>query len=166
VFYGRLAGCGETKGDQRVAPELVDRDAEHLKILAIFQYAAAGVAALVGCFPILHVLIGASILLTPDSIRGSGRNAMPREIGFVFVGLGGAFVLAGWTIAGAHFLIARFLKQTRHYWFCIIASCATCLFCMFSSGIIGVASLVILLRPGVRELFEAKLVGSGAAAAP
>jgi hypothetical protein len=135
-------------------PELVDRDTEHLRILSIFQYAAAGVTGLVGLFPLIHVFMGAMILLMPESMRGSGKEAFPREIGFVFMGLGGAFILGAWTIAAAHFFTARFLKQKRHFWFCVAASAVTCLACMFSSGIVGIASLVILLRPGVKDLFE------------
>jgi hypothetical protein len=87
-------------------------------------------------------------------MRGSGKDAFPREIGFVFMGLGGAFILGAWTIAAAHFFTARFLRQKRHFWFCVGASAVTCLACMFSSGIVGIGSLVILLRPGVKDLFE------------
>ncbi len=133
--------------------ELVDRDIEHLRILSIFQYAAAGITGLVGLFPLIHVFIGTMFLLMPESMRGSGKDAPPREIGFVFLGLGGAFILAAWSIAAAHFFTARFLKQRRHFWFCVFASAITCVACMFSSGIVGIGSLVILLRPGVRELF-------------
>ena len=146
-----------------MSPELVDRDAEQVRILSIFQYAAAGVTALVGSFPLLHVAMGALILLLPDSVRGSGKDAFPREIGFIFMGFGLVFVAAGWTIAAAHFLTARFLKQKRRYWFCVVASAITCLACMFSSGIVGIASLVILLRPGVKDLFDREVVPVGQA---
>jgi hypothetical protein len=135
-------------------PELVDRDAEQVRFLSLLHYAAAGVAAVIGCFPLLHVAIGALFAFMPQSMRGTGKDAFPREAGFFFMGIGLVFVLAGWSIAAAHFLTARFLKQRRHYWFCVVASAVTTLACMFSSGIIGVASLVVLFRPGIRELFE------------
>ena len=134
--------------------ELVDRDAEHVRMLSIFQYAAAGVTALIGSFPLLHVAIGAMVVLLPDSMRGTGKDAFPREFGYVFMGFGLVFLAAGWSVALAHFLTARFLRAHRRYWFCVIASAITCFACMFSSGIVGIASLVILLRPGVRELFD------------
>ncbi len=136
--------------------QLVDRDTEHLRILSIFQYASAGVTAVVGSFPLLHVAIGLSMLLMPESMRGSGRDAFPREIGFVLMGFGLAFVGAAWTLAAAQFLTARFLRRRRHFWFCVATSTLSCVLCTFAAGIIGVASLVILLRPGVKDLFDTR----------
>ena len=141
-----------------MATELVDRDAEHLRILSIFHYAAAGVTALIGSFPLLHVGIGVLILLLPEDMRTSRDEAFPREMGVFFIGMGLLFVVGGWALAGLHFLIARFLKQQRHFWFCLAASAITCFACMFSSGVVGIATLVILLRPGVRGLFETGIV--------
>jgi hypothetical protein len=137
-----------------MAGELVDRDAEHLNLLSILQYASAGVTAVVGSFPLIHVTIGAVLALLPDSLRGSGKDAFPRLIGFFFMGIGLLFVTAGWSLAAAHFFTARFLRQRRHYVFCVAVSLVSCLACMFSSGIVSIATLVVLFRPGVRELFD------------
>ena len=135
-------------------PELVDRDAEHLRLLSIFHYAAAGVTALMGSFPLIHVAMGAFFLFMPDSMRGTGKDEFPREIGAVFMAIGLAFVSAGWSLAAAHFFTARFLKQRRHFVFCIVTCAVSCIACTFGSGIISIASLVILLRPGVKDLFN------------
>jgi hypothetical protein len=70
--------------------------------------------------------------------------------------MGLAFITAAWTLATSHFLVARFLRQRRHFWFCVVVSAISCVACAFSSGIVGIASLVILLRPGVRDLFEGR----------
>lgn len=138
----------------RVTAQLVDRDAEHLWLLSILHYCAAGVTALVGCFPLIHVAIGTFLTFMPDSMRGTGKDAFPREAGVLFMGLGLAFVAAGWSLAAAHFLTAKFLRRRRHFVFCAAASVLTCFACMFSSGIISIATLVVLFRPGVRELFD------------
>jgi hypothetical protein len=137
-----------------VPSELVDRDSEHLWLLSILHYAAAGVTALVGSFPLIHVAIGTFLTFMPDSMRGTGKDAFPREIGVLFMGLGLVFVAAGWSLAAAHFMTARFLKQKRHYVFCVAVSVVSCFACMFSSGIISIATLVVLFRPGVHELFD------------
>jgi hypothetical protein len=142
------------------ALDLVDRATEQLRILSILHYGAAGVSALFGCFPIFHVAIGAFFAFMPDTMRGTGKDAMPREFGFLFMGMGLAFMLAAWSFAAAHFCTARFLKQRRHYWFCVIISALTCAACMFSTGIVGIASLVILFQPGVRETFELQVTAS------
>jgi ABC-type uncharacterized transport system permease subunit len=134
--------------------DLVDRDTEHLRLLAIFHYASAGVAALFGSFPLIHVAMGAFFVFMPESMRGTGKDAFPREIGFLFMALGLAFVSVGWGLAAGHFFTARSLKQRRRYWFCIVVCAFSCIACTFSSGIVGIASLVVLLRPGVKDLFE------------
>jgi hypothetical protein len=112
----------------------------------------------IGCFPLIHVTVGAMLTFMPESMRGSDKNAFPREAGLFFMGIGLVFVLAGWSLAAGHFLTARFLKQKRNHWFCVVVSAFTCFVCMFSSGIVGIASLITLFRPGVRELFEAPAV--------
>jgi hypothetical protein len=145
-----------------VAEQLVDRNSEHLRILSLFQYASAGVTALVGSFPLIHVAIGIAVLLMPESVRGTGQNAFPREIGFVFVGFGLVFVTVAWTLAGAQFLTARFVVRRRHYWFCVATSAVCCIACTFAAGIIGIGSLLILLRGEVKELFDANSDGQTA----
>lgn len=147
-------------------PELVDRDTEHLNILSLLHYAAAGMTAIVGSFPLLHVAVGAFFTFMPESMRGTGKDAFPREIGLVFMGLGFAFVAVGWSVAAAHFFTARFLKSRRHYWFCVVVSALACVACMFASGIVGVASLVVLFRSGVRQLFDGSGAAEGQAAVP
>jgi hypothetical protein len=147
-------------------PELVDRTAERLDILSILHYAAAGVAALFGCFPFFHVAIGAVITFLPDSMRGSGQEQLPREFGLIFLGFGLAMVLAAWSVAAAHFFTARLLKQRRGYWFCVAVSALTCAACMFNTGIVGVASLVILFQAGVREAFEGPPTSSASPSPP
>ena len=149
-----------------MAPELVDRDTEHLKILSILHYAAAGLTAMVGSFPLLHVAMGAFFTFMPESMRGTGKDAFPREVGLLFMGLGLAFVAVGWSIAAAHFFTARFLQSREHYWFCVAVSAFTCVACMFSSGIVGIASLVVLFRTGVRDLFDGGARAGVRAAAP
>ena len=137
-----------------MASELCDRTTERLDILAILHYAAAGVSALFGCFPIIHVAVGLFFTFMPASMRGTGKDAMPRELGLFFLGIGMAMMLAAWSLAAAHFFTARSLKHRQRYWFCVIVSALTCAACMFNTGIVGIASLVILFQPGVRETFE------------
>ena len=135
-------------------PELVNRDTEQLALLSILHYAAAAVTGLMGSFPLIHVAIGTFLTFMPESMRGTGKGAFPRELGFMFMGIGLVFVTAGWTLAAAHFVTARFLKQRRCHTFCVVVSLVTCAACMFSSGVVSIATLVVLFRPGVRELFD------------
>ncbi len=135
--------------------DLVDRASE-LRILSILHYAAAGVTAFFGCFPIFHVAVGAFIAFMPESMRSGDRNHFPREFGVIVMGLGLAIMLAAWSLAVAHFFTARFIKSRRHYWFCVVVSALTCVACMLNTGVAGITSLVILLQRGVRDTFDTK----------
>ncbi len=42
-------------------PPMTEQDAEHLRLLSIFQYIVGGMQGLVGCFPIFHFLFGAAV---------------------------------------------------------------------------------------------------------
>jgi hypothetical protein len=53
-----------------MTPTLVDRDSEQLSLLSILHYATAGVTAVMGSFPLLHVAMGAFVTFMPASLRG------------------------------------------------------------------------------------------------
>ncbi len=42
--------------------DTVNRDEEHLRLLSVFHYVVAGLAALFGCFPVIHLVIGILML--------------------------------------------------------------------------------------------------------
>jgi hypothetical protein len=146
--------------------ELVDRDQEQLQLLSLFHYITAGVTAVFGSFPLIHVLIGVVFLFLPETLPSSpsGKGGgPPREVGFMFIGLGGLFVAAGWTLAALHFLTGRYLKQRRNYWFCLVVSGVSSLICMFGNAVVGIATIVVLSRHSVRDLFQQTVnpVGTG-----
>ena len=137
--------------------ELVDRDQEQLRLLTLFHYITAGVTVVFGSIPLIHVAVGVAFLVLPEifpSPPSSKGGGPPREIGFLFAGLGGLFVAAGWTLALLHFLTARYLAQRRNYWFCLVVSGLSSLACTFSNAIVGIATIVILSRDSVRALFS------------
>ena len=137
--------------------ELVDRDEEQLRLLSLFHYITAGVTAVFGSFPIIHIAVGLMFLLMPEaapSLPTGKSGGLPREFGLFFVAIGGLFVLGGWTLAALHYLTGRYLKQRRNYWFCMIVSGLSSLLCMFANAIVGIAPIVVLSRDSVRGLFQ------------
>ena len=146
--------------------ELVDRDQEQLRILSLLHYVTAGVTAVFGSFPLLHVFMGVGLLFLPEIFPSSpfGKSdGPPREVGFFFIGLGSLFVAAGWTLAALHFLTGRYLAQRRNYWFCLVVSGVSSLICMFGNAVVGIATIVVLSRHSVRDLFQQTVnpVGTG-----
>ncbi|HEV3029195.1 MAG TPA: hypothetical protein VG457_16570, partial [Planctomycetota bacterium] len=76
------------------------KDEEQLRNLALGHTIASAVIALFACMPLIHLTLGLAILLSPESMGGSGKGGPPpRFVGFLFAILGGAFALAGWTLA-------------------------------------------------------------------
>jgi hypothetical protein len=143
--------------------ELVDRDEEHIRLLALFHYVAAGVTFVLGSFPLIHVTIGVVFMLISHFAPpgASERETPPMFIGAMLATMGGAFVAAGWTLAVLHYFTARFLKQRRRYTFCLLVSAFSSLVCMFTTGVVSVATIIVLVRPRVREMF-----GEGGSATP
>ena len=69
-------------GPANQAPQ-ESQDEQHLKLLSIFHYVCAGLAGMVGCFPIFHVVIGIAIMaggLSGRAAKGSKNAAKTRII--------------------------------------------------------------------------------------
>lgn len=125
-----------------------DQDSEHLRLLSIFHYVAGGLMAAFSCIPIFHVLFGTYFLLTPN---GPGGNDA-RFVGLIFIFIGGAIILLGWALAALTAFAGRCLGQRKHYTFCLIVAGLSCLWMPFGT-VLGVFTLIVLLRPSVKPLF-------------
>ncbi len=132
-------------------PILINRDEEHLRLLVIFHYVCAGLAAFFACIPIIHLIIGFLMLLRPQ-VFGPGKDQPPQFVGLLLVFFAAAFILAGWTFAGCLAWAGRCLSQRRHYLFCLVMAGVACLFMPFGV-VLGVFSIIVLVRPSVKTLF-------------
>jgi hypothetical protein len=127
----------------------VNQDREHLKLLSIFHYVAAGMLALMACIPFIHFFIGLAI--ATGAIEDSDPEA--RTIGFVFMALALGFILLGWTLAALMAFAGRSLAQRKRYTFCLIMGGVECLF-MPVGTVLGVFTIIVLVRDSVKELFQ------------
>ncbi|MGD0014363.1 MAG: hypothetical protein ABSD56_08070 [Bryobacteraceae bacterium] len=128
-----------------------NQDAEHLRLLSIFHYIEAGLAAMVACIPIIHLVIGI-VLLTHPEVFSSKGEAPPAILGSIFVLIGGVFVLTGFALATAIFFAGRALAQRRHYWFCFVIAAVNCMFPPVGTAL-GVFTIIVLMRPSVKAVF-------------
>jgi hypothetical protein len=129
-------------------------DTEHLNLLSIFHYVVAGLSALFACFPIIHLGLGLFMVLAPEKMGGP-NNAPPAFFGWFFIAFAALFILAGWTFAVLVFFTGRFLSQRKKYNFCFVMACVECLFMPFGT-VLGVFTLLVLMRPSVKDLFPVK----------
>src|SRR6478752_3522929 len=105
----------------------MNNDAKHLWYLGLANYIFAGLWALAGCFPIIHLTLGLLMLtgaIEPPPQRG---NDPPFElIGGLFVGVASLFIVGAWTHATLLILAGRCLQQRRWYVFCFVMACLQC----------------------------------------
>jgi hypothetical protein len=139
----------------------MQEDLEHLRLLAIFHYVVGALAYLCACTPILHVAIGLGMLFGAFDQQ---QQPPPRIFGLAFVVLGSAIMILGWAFAICMIVAGRMLQKHRAYVFCLVMAGIACMF-MPLGTILGVFTLVVLLRPSVRQLFQTNGPPPGSVAA-
>ena len=132
--------------------ETLNRDQEHLKLLSIFHYVFSGIVALFACFPIIHLVVGIMFIMAPETMTDKSGNAPPPFFGWMFAIIGGVIILAGWIFAIFLLFAGRFLARKKHYMFCLVVACLSCLFIPLGT-VLGVFTIIVLIRPSVKELF-------------
>jgi len=131
--------------------ELIDRDAEHLRLLKLCYYILAGVTALYSLFPMVFLLFG-SLIYSGAIPMQAGPQVNPRAFASVFFGIGIAGLVLGFGSALLALLAALSLRDHRRRTFCIVVAASSCLYIPWST-LIGVSTIVVLNRPTVKALF-------------
>jgi hypothetical protein len=125
-------------------------DLEHLKLLSIFHYVAAILLALLSLLPLFH-LIGGLTMLAWSSEKPS--DAIPGLIGGgCLVMLAAIWMIVGLTSAACLAAAGHFLARRRHHTFCLAVAGVSCFF-MPLGTLLGVFTILVLVRPSVRALF-------------
>jgi hypothetical protein len=135
--------------DQRKA------DADHLRLLSIFHYVGAGLAVLGLCFLSIHYLFFHAFLANPEFWKNQkGGTPPPKEFfamfKWIYVFFGGWLVLSliGNVLSGA------FLARRKYRAFSLVVAVMNLIHIPLGT-VLGVFTLVVLLRPSVREVYDA-----------
>jgi hypothetical protein len=132
----------------------MNQDAEHLRLLSIFHYIVAGLAALFSFFPLLYTTVGAIfIFVARHGTAKPGEDMPPEFVGWIFVVVGSFLFLLGIAIATCILIAGRSLAKHTHYWFAFAMACIECLFIPFGT-ILGVFTILVLSRESVKTLFS------------
>ena len=132
----------------------MNRDEEHLQLLAIFHYVVAGLAALFSFFPLLYTTVGAIFIFAArHGTAKPGEDLPPEFLGWIFAALGSLLFLIGIAMAICILIGGRSLALRKRYSFALVMSCIECLFIPFGT-ILGVFTIVVLSRESVRGLFS------------
>src|SRR6266513_5413490 len=133
----------------------MNQDREHLRLLAIFHYVGAGLAALFSFFPLLYTTIGAIFICAArHGTPKPGEELPPEFLGWIFAIVGLFLFLLGIAMAICILIAGRCLSRNRHYTFALVMACIECLFIPFGT-ILGVFTIIAMSRESVRELFTA-----------
>ncbi len=128
----------------------MNKDLENLRMLSIGYYIYAAILALFSCFPIIHVTLGISMLMGSFE---NDHNPPPAFVGWMFVGIGGLFILGGWATAICTFLAGKYIKQQKNYIFILVMAGISCMFAPLGT-ILGVFTFIVLLKDPVKQLFN------------
>jgi hypothetical protein len=132
----------------------MNQDNEHLRLLAIFHYIVAGLAALFSFFPFLYMTIGAIfIFVARHGTPKPGEELPPEFLGWIFVGLGSFLFLLGIAMAICILIAGRCLSRRKCGSFALVMACIECLFIPFGT-ILGVFTIIALSRESVKALFS------------
>ena len=129
----------------------MNQDEQQLNLLGIFHYIVGGITALFACIPMIHLALGIAML---TGAMGSGPEAPPRALGWGFTIMAAICILAGWTLAGFIIAAGKRLQRHRSWTFCIVIAALECIFMPFGT-VLGVFTIIILMKDSVKELFNA-----------
>jgi len=139
----------------------MNQDEEYLRLLSIFHYVVAGIAALFSMLPLIHLFLGIA-MITGSLPGGKPEDAMGAMMGWFFVVIATAIITCGLAFAACLAVAGRSLAERRRYTFCLVVAGLSCMFTPFGT-VLGVFTFVVLLRPPVRALFQPAAAATPAA---
>ncbi len=137
-----------------------NQDTEHLKLLSVFHYVLGGLLGCCACFPIIYLILGIVILTSPQSFQQPKSDNFPATLfGVMFTVIPAAMILLGWAVAICVLVAGRCLARRVHYTFCLVVAAIACIF-MPLGTVLGVLTIIVLMRPSVKSLFEEQAGGA------
>src|SRR5690606_11085485 len=101
-----------------------EADASHLKLLMVFHFVAAGLIALLGSVPVIHIVLG---IFMVNGTFTNDANPPPPGMGWMFIIIGAVAITLSWTLAILTFFSGLSIRSGRRYWFTFITACLLCL---------------------------------------
>ncbi|MBK8432433.1 MAG: hypothetical protein IPL28_14565 [Chloroflexi bacterium] len=126
---------------------------QNLQLITTFHYIVAGLGALMGCFPILHLTIGLSFLFG-DPIPESPDEPFPmRLFGLMFTLIPLLIMLSFWGYSILTAMSGYYIQQRQRRTFSIVMAAINCAFFPFGT-VLGVFTILLLNKPEATELYQ------------
>lgn len=129
----------------------MNQDEQHLNLLAIFHYVLGAMTILGASLILIYVAMGMAMV---SGAFGAGKDAPPREVGLLFIALGSAGVLFGWTLGILIAVAGRKLHRRTSRTFCVVIAVIEAVMLMPLGTALGVFTMIVLMRESVVKLFE------------
>ncbi|MCD9087794.1 hypothetical protein [Stenotrophomonas sp. SY1] len=136
-------------------PAITEEDANQLRLLSIFHYVVAALTGLFSLFPVMHLVIGLGIVSGKLPVNASNPDVQdvdPRLFGWLFVIFAAVFIACGLLLAGYMAYAGRCLAQRRRHTLCLVVAAISCML-MPIGTVLGVFTLIVLMRPSVKAAF-------------
>jgi hypothetical protein len=131
----------------------MNNDEDQLKLLTIFHYVVAGLAAMFALFPVIHLAMGIFFVVSAHHHPSSpGQSPPPVWFGWIFIIVASLFIAAGLTMSALILATGRSLARRKRHGFCLVTACVECLFMPFGTAL-GVFTIIVLNRASVKQLF-------------
>ena len=128
-----------------------EQDNEHLRLLSIFHFVVAGIIAVFSLFPIFHIVFGLAMVTglfeTPNQ-----AGPMPEIFGWIFIIFPAMMMLCGMAFSICVVFAGRNLGRRSGYVYCLAIAGILCMFAPVGT-ILGVLTIIVLIRPTVKEAF-------------
>ena len=127
-------------------------DADHLRLLSIFHFVGAGFAVLGILFLCAHFAMFHFIFANPKMWENQKGGPPPAELFAIFKWF--YLIFAVWFICSGVLNVASglFIRARKHRMFSLVVAGINCLH-MPIGTILGVFTMIVLLRDSVRELY-------------
>ncbi len=135
-------------------------DSDHLNLLSIFHFVVAGLALLGVLILMGECVMFHYIFANPDFWKSQKQAPPPAELYTVLVGV--FAVLGVWCLVSGvlNVISGCFLRQRKHRTFSLVVGALNCLHVPVGT-ILGVFTIVVLVRESVVEMYEAAERGGG-----
>lgn len=129
-----------------------NNDLQHLGYLRIGHLVNAGILFLIALFPVIHLVMG--IAMIAGMFEGE-KDPPPEFLGYFFVVIAVILMAMFGALAVLNLYAARALGAQKNWIFCVVMAAVNIMFSPLGI-IIGVFSLVVLLRESVKQLFASR----------
>jgi hypothetical protein len=129
-------------------------DADHLRLLAIFHFIGAGLAVIGMLFILVHYSFMHFFFANPRMWEGQKNGPPPAELFALFKWFYLAFGL--WLLVSLvlNLISGFFLRARKGRTFSLVVAGVNCVHIPLGR-ILGIFTIIVLLRDSVRELYEA-----------